>query len=55
MLCEAMNTLEPDHVRGAQLFNRIWSIWLRLTETQSYLLEGNFSLTIGNHRILKYV
>ena len=54
MLCEVMNELVPDHVRSAQQFNGIWSIWLRSTETKSYLLEGNFSLSIGNHCVFLY-
>ena len=45
MLCEAMNELVPDHPRGAQQFNGLCSIWLRSTETKTYLLEGNFSLS----------
>ena len=46
-----MNDLIPDNVKGAQLITGIWSIWLRSPEIRNYLLEGNFSLSIGKHRV----
>ena len=49
ILCEVVNELTPTQVKGAQLFTGIWSIWLK-----SYLLDGKFSLSIGNHRIFIY-
>ena len=51
ILCEAMNDLMPDNVKDAQLITGIWSIWLRSPEIRNYLLEGNFSLSIGKHRV----
>ena len=54
ILCESMNELTPDHVRGAQLINGIWSIWLRSDETKNYIIEGNFTITIGNNRVFIY-
>ena len=54
ILCESMNELTPDHVRGAQLINGIWSIWLRSDETKNYIIEGNFTLIIGNNCVFIY-
>ena len=54
ILCESMNELTPDHVRGAQLINGIWSIWLRSDETKNYIIEGNFTISIGNNRVFIY-
>ena len=45
ILCEAMNDLIPDNVKGAQLITGIWSIWLRSPEIKNYLLEGKFYAT----------
>ena len=36
------------------MINGIWSIWLRSTETKNYLIEGNFSLSIGNNHVILY-
>ena len=41
IICEAMNDLIPEHVKGAQLMTGIWSICLRSPETKNYLLEGS--------------
>ena len=49
-----MNELAPNHVKGAQLLSGIWSIWLNSAETKKELIEGNCSLTIGNHRVFIY-
>ena len=54
ILCESMIELTPDHVRGAQLINGIWSIWLRSTETKNHIIEGNYSFTIENNRVFIY-
>ena len=54
IICESMKELTPDHVRGAQLINGLRSIWPRSTETKNYIIEGNFSLTIGNNRVFIY-
>ena len=54
ILCESMNELTPDHVSGAQLINGIWSIWLKSDETKTYIIEGNFTPSIGNNRVFIY-
>ena len=54
ILCEAVNELTPTQVRSAQLFTGIWSIWLKSVETNNYLFDGKFSLSIGNPRIFIY-
>ena len=54
ILCEAVNEIIPGNVNGAQLISGIWSVWLVSLEAKNYLIEGNFSLTIGNHRIFIY-
>ena len=54
ILCEAVNELTPTQVKGAQLFTGVWSIWLKSVDTKNYLLDGKFSLSIGNHRIFIY-
>ena len=46
-----MKELTPDHVRGDQLIN---GIWLRSNDIKNYLIEGNFSLSIGNNCVFIY-
>ena len=48
VICEATDEIEPNHVAGAQLRDRVWSIRLKSIEAKQHLVEKTKVLNIQN-------